>query len=274
MSKIIKAQIPYGKKSIKILTNQTNSKKMLIFFHGLDGSASSAKPLFNSFEDFKIVSVEQRGHMNSEIKASRFVSKHLKDYLFIIKYYFDQGFKIWIMGESMGAAYCALLCFSPNKMLEGVFAQSIPNKIVDVLKVSRKQELKIQIMTLISFLTNINYSYIATIDYEKFSNNRTLHRLARISDKNKKRQVRETLSTWAANRRAWKYLKYKTPHVPLYYFQPTDDITTNLAKVEKIFSKKRQNLSLIKAYGAKHILMHEPAFDDISIFVRNVMEKT
>lgn len=272
MNKIIEQKIPYGKKMIKILTNNSPSKKALIFFHGLDGSAASAKPLFNELNDYKIIAVEQRGHMNSEIKASRLISKHLNDYILVIKHFYDQGYKIWIIGESMGAAYATLVAYLPTNMIAGAFAQSIPNKVVDVLKVSKKDSFKIKCMTFLSYLTNVNYRYIATVDYEKFSNNKTLHRVARISDKNKKRQVRETLATWAANRRAWKYLKYKTPYTPIYYFQPTDDITTNLHKVEKIFNFNRPNLTFIKAEGAKHILMYETQFVDILNFIRQIIQ--
>lgn len=266
MSKIIKQKIPYGKKSINILTNASSSKKMLIFFHGLDGSASSAKPLFENLPNYKIVAVEQRGHTNSQINSSRFIKKHLEDYLTVIKYFFNQGYKIWLLGESMGASYVTLLGYLKNQMIQGIFAQSIPNKIVDVLIMPKIATFKIKFMTFISFLTNINYKYIAMIDYEKFSSNKSLHRVARIADRNKKRHVRETLATWAANRRVWKYLKRKKPFVPIWYFQPTNDVTNNLKNIDKIFNN-RHNLTLIKAEGAKHILMYEPQFKDVLKFI-------
>ncbi len=272
MNKIIEQKIPYGNKNINILTNESDSKKIIIFFHGLDGSAASARPLFNEFSDYKIVAVEQRGHMKSEIKSSRFIFKHLRDYLFIIKYFYEKKYKIWIIGESMGAAYATLIAYLPNNMVTGVFAQSIPNKVVDVLKIEKKDAFKIKFMTFISYITNINYSYVATIDYVLFSNSKTLHRVARMADKNKKRQVRETIATWTANRTAWKKMKNKIPYTPVYYFQPTDDITTNIPKVERIFNLKRDNLTLIKVEGAKHILMHEKQFSEVLAFIRKTME--
>ncbi len=216
MTKIIKQKIPYGKKFINILTNDSSSKKVLIFFHGLDGSASSARPLFENLSNYKIVSVEQRGHANSQINSSRFIKKHLQDYLTVITHFFNAGYKIWLLGESMGASYVTLLGYKKHQMIQGIFAQSIPNKIVDVLIMPKTDLFKIKLMTFISFFTNINYKYIAMIDYEKFSSNKSLHRVARIADKNKKRHVRETLATWAANRRVWKRLKRKNPLVPIW----------------------------------------------------------
>ena len=259
----------YG--SIPIITNESKSKKVLIYFHGLDGSAGISKPLFKNLPDYKVVAIESRGHMISNIKASRFIYKHLEDYLAVINHYKNLGYKVWILGESMGAAYATMLAYKTKGLIEGVFTQSIPNKLANIMVAPKWTQIKIQFMTTVSFFTNINYKYKASVNYELLSSNRTLHRLARFADKTKVRQVRETLATWAVTKRAWNKMRKHSPLTKVYYFQPTNDVVVDTDKVKKIFKTKRKNLELILVKDAKHILMYEPQFDVVIKKIKKVM---
>ncbi len=257
--------------NIPTLTNDSKSKKALIYFHGLDGSAGFSRPLFKNLEEYKVVAIESRGHMISEIKASRFIYKHLEDYLAVINHYKKLGYKIWILGESMGAAYATMLAYQTEGLVEGILVQSIPNKLENIMVASKWTQFKIQFMTTVSFMTNINYKYKASVNYKLLSSNRTLHRLARMADESKVRQVRETLATWAVTKRAWKKLKKSSPKTPLFYFQPEDDVVVNIDKVKKVFENKRKNLELILIKDAKHILMYEKEFDVVLKKIKKIM---
>ena len=257
---------------IPVLTNESKSKKMILYFHGLDGSASFSKPLFKTLGEYKIVAMESRGHMVSDVKASRFIYKHLDDYLTVINHYKKQGYKIWVLGESMGAAYATLLAFQTKGLIEGVFAQSIPNKLANIMVAPKWTQIKIQFMTTLSFVTNINYKYKASVNYELLSSNRTLHRLARMADKSKVRQVRETLATWAVTKRAWKKIKTKKPQTKIVYFQPENDVVVNVDKVKKIFGSKKDNLEFVLVKDAKHILMYEKEFDVVISKIKKILK--
>ncbi|WP_127942972.1 alpha/beta fold hydrolase [Mycoplasma sp. ATU-Cv-703] len=271
-SEIICRSLKYQKSHIQFLTNRSESKKLIIYLHGLDGSASFARPLFDAFKNYKIVAIEQRGHANSQLKASRSIAKHLKDYRFVVNHFRALGYRVWLLGESMGGSYSVLFAYKYPELIEGVFAQSIPSKLVNVFKASRWEQFKVQFLTSISYLTNINFAYQTQINYELFSNNRALHRLARLADRNKNRQIRETLATWAANKRAWRYMAKKVPQKPVYYFQPGDDVVANLPKVRRIFAQKKPNLTLIWVPHARHILTYEKQFSIVVDKIKSVLD--
>ena len=121
----------YG--DVPILTNVSKSKKLLLYMHGLDGSASFSRPLFKNLNEYKIVAMESRGHDNSPIPASRSIKKHITDYIDVINHFKNEGYKVWLLGESMGAAYATYISFKFPGLVEGVFAQSIPNKLVNIM---------------------------------------------------------------------------------------------------------------------------------------------
>ena len=193
-------------------------KKWFCFYMVLMGALSFSKPLFKNLSEYKIVAIEQRGHDNSLLPSSRSVSKHINDFKEIINKFSLDGYKIWVFGESMGAAYSVLLSREKDLQIEGIFAQSIPNKLVDIMEASTWTKFKVQFMTTLSYLTNINYKYRASVNYEKLSSNKAIQRMARIADKTKTRQIRETLATWKANKLSWKILLNKTTVVLFIIF--------------------------------------------------------
>ena len=248
---------------VPILTNESKSKKMVLYFHGLDGSAAFSKPLFKKLSMYKIVAMESRGHSNSKLKSSRLISKHIKDYLDVINHFKREGYKIWIVAESMGAAYATYIAYKlKNINIEGIFAWSIPNKLKNIMNASKIKQFTIKLMTTISFLTNLKYRYKSSVNYNLLSSNKTLHRLARLADKNKIRDVRETLATWAVNKKAWKYLSsWKKNETQLFYFQPEKDVIVNIDKARKKLSKSNLiNKEYLFIPNAKHILMYEEQF--------------
>lgn len=252
-------KIEINGKIIPYLTNENKSKEMIIFVHGLNGSASFGKPLFKHF-DCKVILMEQRGNNNLNLKPSRSIKKHLEDIKDVIKYFNKQEYKIWLMGESAGASYVSLLAYETNLSIEGIFVHSIPNKIANVMEAPKWVAFKSSFMTLISYLTNINYRYIASVNYHSLSNNRSLHRVAKLTDKTQYANVRETLSAWSANKKSWRNFKSdKIPQVPLYCFLGDEDIMVNIKKAKKNFLVTR-NKEIIFIKGAKHILMYEKQF--------------
>ena len=269
LSEIIKND----KREIPIITNNSKSKKLLLYVHGLDGSASFSKPLFKNLSEYKVVAMEQRGHDNSPMPASRSIKKHLADYMFLIEHYKKLGYKVWALGESMGAAYMTMLAYKTSDLIEAVFVQSIPNKLENIMVAPKWVQFKVQFMTTLSFLTNVNYSYTATVNYKLLSSSRVIHRLARIADKTKKRQVRETLATWAVTKRAWKRMKRKDPLTQIYYFQPDTDVIVNIKKARKAIGTNRKNLEYIEVKNSRHILMFEPGFKDVIKKIKQVIGK-
>lgn len=260
---------------VPILTNESKSKKMILYFHGLDGSAAFSKPLFKKLGMYKIVAVESRGHSNSPLKSSRLISKHIKDYLDVIENFKKQGYKIWIVAESMGAAYATYMAYKKEKInIEGIFAWSIPNKLKNIMIASKMKQLTIQLMTTISFLTNVRYRYKSSVNYNLLSSNRTLHRLARLADKTKMRDVRETLATWAVNKKAWKYLSSsKKIKTNLFYFQPEQDVIVNVDKARKKLAKSNSiNKEYIFIPNAKHILMYEDQFEIVVNKIKKIID--
>ena len=272
---MIKGTLKINNKVFPYLYNESKSKKMIIYMHGLDGSALFSKPLFKMIGNtYKIVAIEQRGHQNSPMPASRMIYKHLDDYRDVINHFKKQGYKIWLLGESMGAAYGTILAFESAALVEGVFAQSIPNVLINIMEAKKWVQFKVQFMTLISYLSNINYRYKASVNYQLLSSNRAIQRIAKIADKTKVRQVRETLATWAANKRAWALMEHNKPLIPLYYFQPGNDIISVKAKAVKKFNKYNDvdNMEMIVIDGAKHILMYEKQFDQVISKIKEVMK--
>lgn len=248
-------EIPY-------ITNESVSKNMIIFFHGLDGTAASVKPIMKTMGDkYKIVAIEQRGHAMSPMKSSRSMKVHFNDYITVIEHFKAQGYKIWLIGESMGAAYVSALSY---KLLpiEGIFALSIPNKLVNIMTTSKWSQFKVQVWTAISFAFFTNYKYKADLHYEDLSNNKTLIRVSKLETIEKIRQVRETLATWKISKLSWKLIKKKTPTIPLYYFHGEDDVLVDFDKVQKAFNGK-VNQELIVVPNSKHILTWEPNADVI-----------
>lgn len=263
---MIKQTLKIEDKTIPYITNESKSKKMILYIHGLDGSAGLSKPLFKSIDDtYKIIAIEQRGHQNSPMPASRMIYKHLDDIRSVIHHFKEKGYKIWILGESMGAAYSTIIAYESLDLVEAVFAQSIPNVLTNIMEAPKAVQFKVQFMTFLSYFTNINYKYKASVNYKLLSSNRAIQRIARIADKTKVRQVRETLATWAANKRAWALMTNQAPLVPLYYFQPGDDIISVKEKAIKNFNKHgdSKNMEMIVIEGAKHILMYEKEFDKV-----------
>lgn len=255
-------------KTIRIVTNEKESNIVIVFFHGLDGTPNFAKPLFNNFLEFKIVSPEQRGHSGSSMKSSRSIKKHIQDYVSIIQYYKNKGKKVFVFGESMGAAYATLVAYKYPEIADGYFLWSIPNKLVNVMQAPKWTQFKVQFMTFISFFTNINYSYVASVNYEKFSSSFLLHRVARLADRTKKRQVRETLATWSANKAAWRKLRKDQLSVPIMYFNGTEDIISNLKKVDRVKNNRPELLKIQMVEGGKHILMYEPQFEEMTKMIK------
>lgn len=255
-------------KSLKIVTNEKETNIVIIYFHGLDGTPNFSKPLFNNFVEFKIVAPEQRGHSGSSIASSRSVKRHIEDYLDIINYYKNKGKKVFVFGESMGAAYSMLIAYKYPKIADGFFLWSIPNKLVNVMQASKWVQFKVQFMTVLSFFTNINYKYTASVNYEKFSSSFLLHRVARLADKTKKRQVRETLATWSANKAAWRKMKKGELENNVFYFVGSEDVLNSMKKLEKVKNKKSELLSINIIEGGKHILMYESQFEEVTKLIK------
>lgn len=268
-----KTAIQYGKYEIEYFSNESKSKDLILFLHGLDGSAEFAKPLFKELGDeFKIVAIQQRGHHNSNIPASRMISKHIKDVQYVINYFKNQGYRVWLMGESMGGALATLIGYKLGGV-EGVFSQSIPNRIVNTQTSSKKDQFVTGLKTFTSFITNIEFKNKQAIDYEKMTNNRVLIRLARMADESKLTSARERLMTWALIKRVWRLFKsHKTPKVPVYYFAPDQDIFCHLGETIRALGKK-ENPKLQVVKNSKHILMYEENYWQVYDTIRHVIEK-
>lgn len=257
-----------------VFTNNIETNEMIIFFHGLDGAPNLSKPLFDAFGEMLVVAPEQRGHGNNEIKDSRMIYKHLNDYMEIINYYKALGKKIYIVAEAMGASYSVLLAYKYKDLVEDIFCWSIPIKLINLMSGPKSLKRKIQIMTFISYLTNIKYSWTTSTNYEEFSSSEVFQRLAKVVDETKKRDIRETLSAWAASKRAWKKIKRGDSKTKLFYFNGTQDVLSDLDKVKKAFNRRDPNkTSLTLIEGGKHILMHEPQFEQIVCIIKKEINK-
>ncbi|WP_128008823.1 hypothetical protein [Mycoplasma sp. ATU-Cv-508] len=270
-SEIICRSLKYQKSHIQFLTNRSESKKLIIYLHGLDGSASFARPLFDAFKNYKLLPLnkEDTPTLNSKLlvqSPNTWKITVLSSTIFVL--WVTEFGCLWIDGWFLQRAFCLQI----PRINWRVFAQSIPSKLVNVFKASRWEQFKVQFLTSISYLTNINFAYQTQINYELFSNNRALHRLARLADRNKNRQIRETLATWAANKRAWRYMAKKVPQKPVYYFQPGDDVVANLPKVRRIFAQKKPNLTLIWVPHARHILTYEKQFSIVVDKIKSVLD--
>lgn len=260
---MIKNKLKYGNKEIPYIENESSSKKLILFLHGLDGSAGFAKPLFRYYGDkIKIVAIEQRGHHNSPIKASRSIKTHLKDINFVIDHFKSLGYEIYLMGESMGGGYAMLIGYQRND-IKMVIAQSLPNTVTNTQDGSGFDQFKIGLMTFITYITNINFRHKQFVNYELMSSNKSLQRIAKLADKEKLTTTKERLATWALMKKVWKLIpSKKQPLVQITYFNPGNDELCNLDKAKKAFIGKT-NPELVVVDNAKHILMYEEAYEGV-----------
>lgn len=268
-----KNSLQYKNWTIEFYESDSSSKNLILFLHGLDGSAEFAKPLFKELgKEYKIVAIQQRGHHNSNIPASRLISKHIEDVLFVVKHFKDQGYKVWLMGESMGGALATNIAYK-STLIEGVFAQSIPNRIVNTQESSKKEQISVGFKTFMSYLFNIDFRHPQAINYEQMTNNRALIRLAKMADKSKLTSTRERLMTWALTKRIWRYFRSsKTPKVQVIYFSPDQDIFCHIGDTIRALGRK-ENPKLYIIKNSKHILMYEENYDQVYDRIREAINK-
>ncbi|AAT27871.1 alpha/beta fold hydrolase [[Mycoplasma] mobile] len=258
---MIETIINTNSKTIPIIKNEIDTEKVLIYFHGLGGTAKDSKFIFEHIKDYTTIVVKQRGHENNiNLKASRYFKEYLKDIFDVILYYKKMSKKIFLLGESMGAAFSSLISYYFKDAVEAVFACSIPDKLTNIFLDSKKKKFVINFRTIATYFFNINYKFQARIDFHKISNNKVLQRLTKLDVNTQISQTRNIIASWNAIRTFWKIAKRAKSNSPIYFFYGSDDILIKQNKIENKLTKIKffnENFHTIKIENSKHVLLLE-----------------
>lgn len=264
-------------KVIPIITNEIESEKILIYIHGLGGTAKESRPIFKNITDFTIISVKQRGHENeANLKASRFFKKYLIDIFDIILFYKKQNKKIFLLGESMGGAFSSLISYYFKDAVEYVFVCAIPNKLTNIFLESKFNKFIINSRTALTYLFNWNYKFRAKLDFDKITNNKNLKRIAKINSEINYSQTRNIISAWNAIRVFWRIAKKNNPNSKILFFYGSEDVMLKQKKIyKKLYSIKirNDNFDFLKIEGSKHVLLYEKNSEKIFVLINKIMSE-
>lgn len=245
----------------------SNNDIAVVYFHGLNGKAKMVHPLLKALSDFDFYSFEQRGHINSHLKASTSIHKHVKDIKDIVLILKQRYKKIFLCGESMGALYVSLYGYKNNDV-NSVFAWSIPFEPKNIMKENKKTKLLIYLRIVCTFLFQINFKYSAKINYPKLTNSKLLKKLYEL-DVPVKGSSAEEIAIWKASLKVKRLFLSKEPKSHIYYWQGDDDIMSNSKLLNKI--KERGYVLAQEVKESKHILMYENNFDLIAHKIEDVI---
>lgn len=258
---MIEQIIHTNKKVIPIFTNGVESEKILLYFHGLDGSAKESKNLFKNIKNFTVISVSLRGNENEKnLKASRSYKKYLKDIFDIIIFFKKQNKKIYLLGESGGGAFASLISYYFKDAVEYVFACAIPNILVNIFLEKKSKQFIINFRTFLTYFFNINYKFNSKIDFSKITNNKSIMRISTFKKNERYSQTRNIISTWTAIKKFWWNVKRKNPNSPIIYFFGSKDIMLNMKKLKKNIKKAKyryENFDFVELPDSKHVILYE-----------------
>lgn len=236
-----------------------NKDIVFVYFHGLEGKAKIVKPLLNVLEQYDFFSMEQRGHTNSLQKRSVSVKKHDEDISNIVKYFKSKYKQVYLIGESMGAAYISRYAFK-HSGVDGVFCWSIPFEPKDIMIEKRMKKSYIIFRTILTYFTSINYSYKAKINYPLLTNSPFLLKLNEMETETI-RQTSEAVALWKSSFKVKKDFINKKPKSPIYYWHGDKDFMTSKKTISQIARNKKIFFRTIP--NSKHILMFEENADQI-----------
>ncbi len=232
----------------------------IIYYHGLNGKTKIVKPLLNGLNIYDFYSIEQRGHVGSNLKSSTSVKKHLTDIDNVVTYLKKKYKKVYVCGESMGGLYASLYGYKFKNKVNGVFSWSIPFYPKDIMIEKKSTKLKIFIRVFLCFLFNWDYRYSAKVNYSMLSNSKFLLKLNELNT-DTKGSCSEEIAIWKGSLKIKRLFKKKKPYTSLFYWQGSNDIMSNNKLFNNIKRNKHINVDLIP--NAKHILMYEEGFDKI-----------
>lgn len=248
---------------------EENKDNVLIFYHGLEGSAKIIKPLLNYLNDFDLYSIEERGHKESFQDPSISIKKHLNDIDNVVKELKKKYKKIFLIGESMGAVFTSLYGFCFEK-INGVFCWSIPFNPKDIMIENKSKKNIIKFRTILTYFTGINYKYKSKIDYPKLTNSNFL---LKLNDLNVEtiRQTSEAVAVWKGGLKLKKMFYRKKPISPIFCWYGENDLMINHKVISKI--KKNNFIKFNMIPEAKHIIMYEKNADLIFDFILNYIKQ-